>query len=119
MIRIRNENDFLMIARQFYHNNEGNTEQQFQQDLRLIANLKLMIERYIKEDQKFNARLMLNIYIILRNIFGIATDILLRYKLPDNLHPYFNTISFVISGKMFDYSVFDDNLLKLLQDTIK
>ena len=105
LMTIKNEQDFYLIARNFYNNSAGNTEEQFQRDLRLIGTLKNYLKKYeLKEE--YDLRAILNVYITLTNIFGLATDVILRYRCPANLHPYLAVLSKVMTGKKEDPDVF-------------
>lgn len=117
LMTIKNEQDFYLIARNFYNNSAGNTEDQFQRDLRLIGTLKTYLKKYeIKED--YDLRAILNVYITLTNVFGIATDIILRYKCSANFHPYLAVLSKIITGKKEDPDVFSYELYKDFQQNI-
>ena len=105
LMTIKNEQEFYIIARNFYNNSAGNTEDQFQRDLRLIGTLKTYLKKYeMKED--YDLRAILNIYITLTNIFGMATEVILRYRCPANFHPYLAVLSKIMTGKQEDPDVF-------------
>ena len=117
IMSIKNEQDFYLIARNFYNNSAGNTEEQFQRDLRLIGTLKTYLKKYeLKED--YNLRAILNVYITLTNIFGMATDIILRYRCPANYHPYLAVLSKIMNGKQEDPDVFSYELYQDFQKNI-
>lgn len=117
LMTIKNEQDFYLIARNFYNNSAGNTEDQFQRDLRLIGTLKTYLKKYeLKED--YDLRAILNVYITLTNVFGMATDIILRYKCSSNFHPYLAVLSKLMTGKKEDPDVFSYELYQDFQQNL-
>ena len=109
LLKITNEQDFYLIARNFYNNGQGNTEDQFRQDLRLISSLKSQLKKY-QTGSGYDLRLMLNNYIILSNVFGIAVDVMLRFRVPQQLHPYLAVFPVLLKGKLKDPDCFSIDL---------
>lgn len=113
LLKITNEQDFYIIARNFYNNSEGNTESQFEKDIRIINSLKGLFKKYNNDPSSCDLRLMLNQYIILSNVFGIAVDVMLRYRIPQEYHSYLAVLPTVVKGKKedpncFSYELYND-----------
>lgn len=105
MITITSDYDFKMIARNFYNNHAGNTEYDFEKDLKLFNTMKNQLLKYIS-GEKDNIRIILNTYITLSNVFSIAADVMLRYKMPHHLHPYIAVFPKIFKGKIEDKNCF-------------
>lgn len=110
LLKISNEQEFYLIARNFYNNGEGNTEAQFEKDLRLISSLKGQLKKYSNNPEGCDLRLMLNQYITLNNVFGIAADIMLRFRVPPELHTYLAVLPKITKGKKEDPNCFSYEL---------
>ena len=110
LLSITSEQDFYLIARNFYNNGQGNTEEQFKQDLRIISSLKTQLKKYYVNPAECDLRLLLNYYIVLSNVFGIAVDVMLRYRVPQHLHPYLAVLPVLIKDKAIDYNCFSEEL---------
>lgn len=119
MLKIKNEQDFYLIARNFYNNSEGNTEYQFEQDIRLINSLKNQLKKYHNDPYACDLRCMLNTYIILSNIFGVAIDVMLRYRIPQEYHSYLSVLPKITKGKIEDKNCFSYELYRKFKEILQ
>ena len=110
LLTIANEQEFYLIARNFYNNGQGNTEEQFRQDIRIISSLKNQLKKYHIAPEECDLRLLLNNYIILSNVFGIAADVMLRFRIPQDLHQYLAVLPVLIKDKPIDDNCFSHDL---------
>lgn len=116
-MHITSDADLLLIARSFYHNRAGNTELQFRNDLRNITYLQRELVSYTRGEE-YSLQRMLNLYITLTNLFGVVTDLMLRYSMPQDLHPMIAVFPVVLKGKTYDPDCFSHKLYNDLQSII-
>lgn len=119
LLKITNEQDFYMIARNFYNNSEGNTECQFEKDIRLINSLKGQFKKYSNAPDTCDLRLMLNYYIVLSNVFGLAVDVMLRYRIPQEYHSYLAVLPSITKGKKEDPNCFSYELYNNFKEMLQ
>lgn len=95
IFNIESEDDFRLVARSFYNNGSGNREVALKTDLRLITNLQTQISRYLSGG-KHNLNLMLNHFIVLNNVFGVATIPLIKSQLKPTLHTCVDALARIV-----------------------
>ncbi len=78
------ESNVLLYAARFYDNPNCFSTEEFHEDLKRVSYVKRLFNKYRLTDE-IKSRLALNHLIVLYNVFGSFTDILLFVKLRDYL----------------------------------
>ena len=79
-----NEDNFLLFAIKNYENPQAVTKEDFDKDLNHFKYIKRLLKRY-KNTGQLKTHLLLNHFIILYNIFGVATTPMLFFKIEEDL----------------------------------
>ena len=85
-----NENNYIMFAIKHYENPQAVTQDDFYEDMKRFKWIKRLLKRY-KTTGVLKSHLLLNHFIILYNVFGEATTLLLFFKIDKELWPVIKT----------------------------
>lgn len=116
-MKITNDYEFISIAKNFYNNGEGNTEVEFEKDLRVFKQLQHQLGKYHRGERR-NVREIVNYYIILSNLFSLAVDVMLRYKIQQHLHPYIATLQYIFKNRPKDQNCFSEELYNDIKEIL-
>lgn len=75
-----NEDNYILFAIKHYENPHSVTKEDFFNDLKKFKLIRKLLRKYLA-DNKINAKLLINHFLMLYNIFGDATTPLLFYKI--------------------------------------
>ncbi len=95
LIEINSDSDFMLVARTFYTNGQGNSEKELEKDLKTIDNLRIQFNKYLKGGN-YNLKLMLNHFIVINNTFGIAAIQMIKARCNTNLHGQINSLAAIV-----------------------
>ena len=95
LIDIKSEADFTLVARTFYANGHGNSEKDLEKDLKIIDNLKIQLNKYLKGGN-YNLKLMLNHFIVINNTFGVAAIQMIKSQCKPILHAQINSLAAIV-----------------------
>ena len=116
-----NEDNYILFAIKHYENPQSVTKEDFFDDLKRFKLIKKLLKKYVI-DSKFNAKLLINHFLILYNVFGEATTPLLFYKIESEYWTLIKT-SIMYLGRFPEYPKtelhsipVDINFLKLLTE---
>ena len=116
-----NEDNYILFAIKHYENPQSVTKEDFFDDLKRFKLIKKLLKKYVI-DSKLNAKLLINHFLILYNVFGEATTPLLFYKIESEYWTLIKT-SIIYLGRFPEYPKtelhsipVDINFLKLLRE---
>ena len=116
-----NEDNYILFAIKHYENPQSVTKEDFFDDLKRFKLIKKLLKKYVI-DSKLNAKLLINHFLILYNVFGEATTPLLFYKIESEYWTLIKT-SIMYLGRFPEYPKtelhsipVDINFLKLLRE---
>jgi hypothetical protein len=95
------EDNYILFAIKHYDNPQSSTREDFYEDLRRFRLIKKLLKKYIS-DEKINAKLLINHFLILYNIFGEATTPMLFYNMDLDYWPLLKT-TIVYLGRFPEY----------------
>lgn len=115
--KITSEN-VMMFAIKNYNNSQAGGEEEFHDDLKRIKYIKRLFKRY-SETQELRERLLLNHFIVLKNMFGADAAItLLLFKIEKEhwslLKTFLVYLNMLKENELSDIEV-DDNVLTKLE----
>ena len=116
-----NESNYQLFAIKFYDNPQALTKDDFDDDLKRIKYIKLLLNRY-KNTVEVIIHLILNHLTVLFNVFNEAAVPLLFYNLEEDLWPYLKSF-LIFLNRVSEYPKSelslieeDDDCLSLLQE---
>jgi hypothetical protein len=101
---VTDEKSFTRVAMSFYNNQQCNSIEEFEEDLAKISLIKAHFCRY-QQKETTNFRLMMNHFISFVNCFGIISEELLKYKIPDIHYDKIDSLFVILGYKSFDGTV--------------
>ena len=104
---ITSQNDFNALALQFYDNPACVDYKEFSIDVKRFAYFGKLVERKLSGKSEITSMHLINLVIIMYNIFGDATQHLAGYKLTGNSFQVFKDISILLSREYGEIS--DEN----------
>ena len=96
-----NDGNFKLFAIKNYENPQAVTESDFEKDLNHFKYIKRLLKRY-RNTGELKTHLIINLFIVLYNIFGEATTPMLFYKIEKDLWPVMKTFVLFLN-KLPDY----------------
>lgn len=83
---VLNENNWLEYAMKNYSNPHLSSVSEFEEDLKRLSSILLLLNKYKKNNRDLNLNLLINHIIVLSNVFGtVPAKNLILYKI-DNHH---------------------------------
>ena len=106
---------FLRTARTFYDNGDCNSLKEFEEDVAKIVMINNHFNRFDKYGET-NFPLLLNHFISFVNCFGIISEDMLKFKIPEH-EQKLNALFVVIGHKRFDgtFKIQEDFFIHLKQ----
>lgn len=98
---ITDERTFHQTAKAFYDNSQCNSLDEFNEDINKIGLMKTHFCRYDLKGAT-NYRLLMNHFISFVNCFGLMSEELLKYRLPQEHHTKVDALYVLIGHKKFD-----------------
>lgn len=87
-----NEESFLIFAARFYDNPSALTVDEFYEDLNRFKSIKRLLNKYKRNNENLQERLILNHIITLQNVFSIKPlNKMLFYKIDEDNWPQLKT----------------------------
>lgn len=112
-----NEDNYILFAIKHYENPHSVTKEDFFNDLKKFKLIKKLLKKYVT-DNKINAKLLINHFLMLYNIFGEATTPLLFYKIESEYWSLIKT-TIIYLGRFPDYPKTDLHTILVDIDFLK
>lgn len=115
---VTDDKSFLNLAKSFYDNHQCNSLAEFDEDINKISLMNTHFRKYEANGQA-NYLLLINHFVSFVNCFGIISDSLMQYKLPEHKRKI-NSLFVLIGHKQFNGDIeIDENFFLALQKAIK
>jgi hypothetical protein len=113
------DDNFIQYAMKHYDNPQCTTVEEFQNDLKRIKYIKLLMRRYL-DSGELRERLIINHIVVLNNVFGAeATKEMLLFKIETDMLPALKTfltfLNLIGEGEYIEIPL-DNNVVKVLRE---